>query len=191
MASQPIPFLTPEQYLELERKAEHRSEYWQGQMFAMSGATRSHNLIGGNVFGQVREQLRGRPCEPYTSDMRVMASNASLYAYPDVTVVCGPPQFLENRQDTLLNPTLIIEVLSPSTEAYDRGRKFERYRTIASLRQYLLIAQDRIQADLYTRQSEEKWVLTSFNGRENFVELESVGCRLSLAECYERVDFPD
>ena len=191
MASQPIPFLTPEQYLELERKAEHRSEYWQGQMFAMSGATRSHNLIGGNVFGQVREQLRGRPCEPYTSDMRVMASNASLYAYPDVTVVCDPPQFLENRQDTLLNPTLIIEVLSPSTEAYDRGRKFERYRTIESLRQYLLIAQDRIQADLYTRQSEEKWVLTSRSGREDFVELESVGCRLSLAECYERVVFPD
>ena len=109
MASQPMPFLTPEQYLEIERQAEHRSEYWQGQMLAMSGATRAHNLIGGNVFGQVREQLRGRLCEPYTSDMRVMNANAGLYAYPDVTVVCGPPQFLENRQDTLLNPTLIIE----------------------------------------------------------------------------------
>ena len=191
MASQAIPFLSPEQYLEIERQAEQRSEYWQGQMFAMSGATRSHNLIAVNTVRQAGNQLRGSSCELYAQDMRVLAAKTRLYAYPDIVFVCGPPQFLEDRQDTLLNPTLIIEVLSPSTEAYDRGRKFERYRTIESLRQYLLIAQDRIQADLYTRQSEEQWVLTSFSGREDFVELESVGCRLSLAECYERVDFPD
>ena len=191
MASQPFPFLNAEQYLEIERAAEYKSEYWKGEMFAMAGATRPHNLIAGNTFGQIRGQLRGKPCETYTSDMRVLAAKIGFYAYPDVVILCGSPQFPEHRQDTLLNPTVVIEVLSPTTEAYDRGRKFERYRTIDSLRQYLLLAQDRAQADLFTRRAEGPWVLTSCSGREDFVDLESVGCRLSLAECYERVEFTD
>lgn len=190
MASQAIPFLTAEQYLDIERGAEYKSEYWRGEMFDMSGATRSHNVIAFNTVGQLREQLRLKSCEGYGSDMRVFVPKAGLYTYPDVTVVCGPPQFLDGQHDTLLNPAMIIEVLSPSTEAYDRGLKFERYRSIDSLRQYLLLAQDRVQADLYTRQEASQWLFTSASRLEDFLDLDSVGCRLSLAECYEKVEIP-
>ena len=189
MATQPLPFLTPEQYLEIERKAEFRSEYIAGAMFAMSGGTRWHSLIATNCLIQLGNQLRGRSCEVHGSDMRVLARKAGLYTYPDITIVCGAPELLEVR-DTLLNPTVIIEVLSISTEAYDRGRKFEYYRTIDSLQQYLLLAQDRIQVDLFTRQDGGQWVLKSFSLLENSILLESIGCSLSLAECYEKVEFP-
>lgn len=189
MASQPIAFLTPEQYLEIERKAERKSEYWRGEMFAMAGATREHNLVVLNAASEAREKLRSKSCEVYAADMRVRVEHSGLYTYPDVVIVCGGPQFLDDRRDTLLNPAVIIEVLSPSTEAYDRGRKFEQYRSIPSLRQYLLLAQERMHADLYTRQNEGQWLLTSASCGEDFVELASVECRLPLSGCYERVDF--
>src|ERR1035441_2998811 len=142
MATPPKTFLTPEQYLEIERKAEFRSEYYGGEMFAMSGARRGHNLIAWNLAGELRQQLRERPCEAYQHDMRVRVSTAGLYAYPDTVIVCGEPQFLDETQDTLLNPTVIVEVLSPSTEAYDRGDKFELYRAIPSLTYYLLVSSE-------------------------------------------------
>jgi Uma2 family endonuclease len=190
MSSQALPFLTPEQYLEIERKAERKSEYWNGEMFAMAGASRAHNLIATNTTRQASTQLRSRICEVYQGDMRVKVVATGLNTYPDVVIGCGQLHHLDARQDTLLNPKAIAEVLSPSTEAYDRGRKFEHYGQIESLEQYLLLSQDRMRAELFSRQPGGKWLLTFATHPEEFVELSSVGCRLSLAECYEKVIFP-
>ena len=181
-------FLTAEEYLEIERKAEYKSEYYQGEMFAMAGASEAHNLLVWNLIRELGQQLRSRPCHAYPSDMRVRVSPAGLYTYPDVVVVCGERQFLTEQKDTLLNPTLLVEVLSPSTEAYDRGRKFDHYKSIESLGQYLLVATDRIHADLFTRQADGSWLLTSASRMEDSLDLQSVGCRLTLADLYEKVE---
>jgi Uma2 family endonuclease len=139
MSTQPKTFISPEQYLAIERKAERKSEYFNGEMFAMAGASESHVLIVTNVVAELREQLRGRPYTVYSTDLRVKVSPTGLYTYPDVVVVCGQPQFADDQRDTLLNPTLIVEVLSESTQDYDRGEKFEHYRSIASFHEYVLI----------------------------------------------------
>jgi Uma2 family endonuclease len=144
VSTQPKSFLTPEQYLEIERPAERKSEYYNGEMFAMAGAKRAHNLLVTNLLAGLHRQLRSRPCEVYPSDMRVRVSATGLYTYPDIVAVCGEQQFLDDTEDTLLNPGLLVEVLSPSTEAYDRGRKFEQYKTLDSLREYMLVASERI-----------------------------------------------
>lgn len=189
MATQPPSRLTPEQYLEIERKSEFKSEYYAGEMFAMSGGTLAHSAIAMSLGGSLATQLRGRPCRALSSDMRVLVSPTGLYTYPDVTVVCAEPQLLDSTRDTLLNPTLVVEVLSPSSEAYDRGRKFEHYRSIESLRQYLLVASDRVHLDLFTRQSGGQWLLTSASALEEKVELESIGCSLLVGDVYEKVEF--
>ena len=183
-------FLTPEQYLEIERKADFKSEYFNGEMFAMSGARRPHVVITANASGQLYQQLRKRPCQAYPVDMRIRVAPSGLYTYPDVSVVCGEPQFLDEDQDTLLNPTVIIEVLSESTEAYDRGQKFELYRTVESLTEYLLISSRRISAELFTRQPDGRWMLTAKTSLDDTIELQSIGCQLLLADLYEKVDFP-
>ena len=190
MSTQPKTFLTPEQYLEIERAAEYKSDYCDGEMFAMAGAGEAHNVLVGNLVADLHQQLRSRPCRVYSNDMRVRVHATGLYTYPDVVVVCGERRFLDDRRDTLLNPSLLIEVLSPSTEAYDRGRKFEHYRSIESLGEYLLVASDRVHADLYTRQPDGRWLLTSADRLEDSLDLESVGCRLALADLYEKVDLP-
>ncbi|MGA2769353.1 MAG: Uma2 family endonuclease [Bryobacteraceae bacterium] len=190
MSTQPKTFLTPEEYLEIEREAEYKSEYFQGEMFAMAGAGQAHNLLVANLVAGLHHQLRSRPCQLYPSDMRVRVPATGLYTYPDVVVVCGEPQFLDEQRDTLLNPSLLVEVLSPSTEAYDRGRKFEHYRSIESFGEYLLVASDRVHADLYTRQPDGRWMLTSAGRLEDSLDLESVGYRLALVDLYERVDLP-
>jgi Uma2 family endonuclease len=182
--------LTPEQYLEIERKAGFRSEYFHGEMFAMAGAADSHNLIVTNLTAEFRQQLRKRPCFTYSHDMRVRVSATGLYTYPDVLVVCGERQFLDDRRDNLLNPAVIVEVLSPSTEAYDRGRKFENYRSIESLREYLMVSSESIGADLYTRQPDGRWMLTAASRLEDVLEIESIDCRLALADVYEKVEPP-
>jgi len=189
MSTQSKTYLTPEQYLEIERKAEFKSEYYRGEMFAMSGARELHVLIRGNAFGELRHQLRGGSCKTYQSDMRVCVTAEGLYTYPDVTVVCGKAEFLDETCDALLNPTLVIEVLSKSTEACDRGQKFKLYRSLKSLAQYLLISSREISADLYTRQPDGQWLLTSKDKLEDSIELQSIGCRLSLADLYEQVEF--
>ncbi len=191
MSTQPKTFLTPEQYLEIERKAEYKSEYFQGEMFAMAGASEEHVVATANVVTILNTQFRGRGCRVYTSDMRVYIPASGSYTYPDVTAVCGERKFQDARTpDVLLNPVLIVEVLSPSTEAYDRGRKFEQYQSIGSLRQYVLIASDRVHIDLYTRQSENVWTFLSAGRLEDTLDLDSIGCRLPLSDVYNNVDFP-
>jgi Uma2 family endonuclease len=181
--------LTPEQYLAEERKSPLKHEYRDGAMVAMPRANRWHNLIAGNLFGEIRAQLRDRPCEVYMSDVRVKVSPTGLYTYPDVVAVCGERQFEDSEVDTLLNPTTIIEVLSPSTEAYDRGNKFAHYRRLPSLREYVLVAQDRVRVERYTRQGDE-WLLTELNRLEDVLRLESIACAVPLSEIYAKVAFP-
>ena len=189
VSTQPKTFLTPEQYLEIERKAERKSEYYNGEMFLMAGAKEAHNLLVANLVRDLGQQFRSRPCRVYPSDMRVRVSPTGLYTYPDVIAVCGQPRFLDDKKDTLLNPEVTIEVLSLSTEAYDRGRKFEQYKSLESLREYLLVASDRVHVDLYTRQTDGRWLLTSADRMDDSLALESVGAQLTLADLYEKVDF--
>ena len=183
------PYLTPEQYLEIERKAEFKSEYYQGEMFAMSGAREPHVLIASNTLANLHQQLRHRPCRCYSSDMRVCVSPTGLYTYPDVVVVGGKPEFLDGEFDTLLNPTLIIEVLSKSTESYDRIGKFELYRSLGSLAEYVMISSLRIRVERYARQSDGTWNFSEKTGLEDSIDLESVDCHLLLADLYEKVEF--
>jgi Uma2 family endonuclease len=187
MALQTQPRMTPEEYLALERKAKYKSEYLNGEIFAMSGASREHNLISVNIGAALHGQLRERRCEVYNSDMRVQVRSTGLYTYPDVVVVCGEPQFADAELDTLLNPTLIVEVLSPSTEDYDRGTKFEHYRTLTSLQEYVLVAQDRCHVVHYTRQADNTWILAETTRRDDQIFLPSIACHLSLAEVYAKV----
>jgi Uma2 family endonuclease len=183
------PFYTPEEYLGIERRAEFKSEYYAGQMFAMAGASREHNLITGNVVGELRSLLRGQPCETYPSDMKVLVSATGLYTYPDVSVACGEPQFLDRQGDVLLNPLVIVEVLSDSTEAYDRGAKFALYQRIESLQEYVLVSQDKARVERYVRQPDGKWLYSRTDGLEDGVHLEAIHCRLPLSEVYARVRF--
>jgi len=177
---------TAEEYLTLERSASSKSEFHDGQIYAMTGASRKHNLITVNIAGELRNQLKKRPCEAYGSDMRVKVTEARSYHYPDIVVACGTPEFEDAHVDTLLNPTLLIEVLSPSTEAYDRGGKFAHYRKIPTLREYLLVAQDQPSIERYVRQG-DVWILTEAVGLEADMPLESIDCVLSLCEVYDKV----
>src|ERR1035437_2680213 len=189
MSTPPKSYLTEEQYLEIERKAEYKSEYFQGEMFAMAGARWTHNLLVGNAYFALRQQLGKRPCTVVSNDTRVRVNPSGLYTYPDVVVVCDEPQFADERRDTLLNPTLIVEVLSESTEAYDRGQKFELYRPLESLSEYLLVSSERVSAELFARQPDGRWLLTAVSRLEDSLDLQSAGCRLAMADLYERVEF--
>jgi Uma2 family endonuclease len=185
MASDPRPRISPDEYLALERRSETKSEYLDGETFAMTGASRRHNRIALNVAFALDSQLKARGCEVYAIDMRVKVSATGLYAYPDVAVVCGEPQFEDSEVDTLLNPTVVLEILSRSTEDYDRGTKFLHYRALASLAEYLLIAQDRVHVEHYVRQN-DSWLFTETRDPEGVIELPSVDARLALADVYDR-----
>jgi Uma2 family endonuclease len=190
MSSQPKTYLTPEEYLAIERRNEYKSEYVDGEMVAMTGASRRHNLITVNITGQLYPQLRGRPCETYSGDMRVRIPTTRAYMYPDVVIVCGEPQLEDDYLDTLLNPTVLVEVLSESTERYDRGRKFGFYRTIESLAEYVLVAQDECRVEQYAKQPDGRWLLTDHRSQEDLVELATIQCTLKLSEVYEKVALP-
>jgi Uma2 family endonuclease len=177
-------------YLAFERASELKHEYFAGEVFAMSGASEAHNLICTSTSFLLYGQLRSRPCNVYPGDMRVKVEATGLYTYPDISVVCGEAQFSDDHLDTLVNPTVIIEVLSPSTEGYDRGKKFQQYREIPSLREYLLISQDSPRIERYGRQSDGTWVFDDAHGLDAHLALASIDCRLALAEVYERVTFP-
>jgi Uma2 family endonuclease len=182
------PSFTPEQYLALERKADFKSEYYNGFIVALAGATKEHNQIAGNLYRKIGDQFENRPCAVYISDMRVFISPTGLYTYPDVVAVCGEPRFQDDEVDTLLNPTMIVEVLSRSTESNDRGRKFGHYRQLRSLREYVLIPQDEVLVERYVRQG-ENWVLTEFRNLDDTLRLDSVDCDILLREIYAKVEF--
>lgn len=189
MSRQTKTSVTPEEYMEFERRSEYRNEYLDGEIVAMTGASRKHNLIAMNILGSLWQQLREKDCEVYPSEMRVKIPSANVYTYPDVVVVCGEPKLEDEHLDTLLNPTLLMEVLSKSTAAYDRKLKFDYYRTLESLAEYLLVSQDACKVEHYTRQPDGKWLLTDISSPESVVELASVGCGLRLKDIYERVEF--
>jgi len=186
MVALPKQKMTPQAYLVAERLADIKHEYFNGDVYAMAGASRSHTLISGNVSAALHAQLRQKTCAVYQSDMRVKVSVSGLYTYPDVIVTCGVEQFEDARNDTLLNPVVIIEVLSPSTESYDRGQKFQFYRGLPSLVDYLLISQDSARIEHFTRQA-DGWLLTDADGLESELRLGSVDCVLKLADVYEKI----
>lgn len=190
MSSLPKHFITPEEYLHREKNAEFRSEYFQGEMFAMAGASANHNLIVLNAGASLREQLKKKPCRVYPSDLRLRIEASGLYTYPDLSIVCGEPQLETNGCDVLLNPVVLVEVLSDSTEAYDRGKKFEHYRTIPSLQHYVMIAQDRHSIDCFSRTEDGTWVLTSCQSIDEKIKLDAIDCHLAASEVYEKVVFP-
>lgn len=179
-------YLSPKEYLTGERNSEIKHEYLDGEVFTMAGASESHNLITGNTYASLHTQLRKRRCNVYPSDMRVRTPDSSLYSYPDISVVCGDPEFDREIGDTLLNPTVVIEVLSPGTERFDRGKKLVRYRRIPSLQAYLLIAQDIAQVEIYQRQGSQ-WVYEDVTALSALIELQSIGCTLALSDIYEKV----
>jgi Uma2 family endonuclease len=189
MSTQPVTYLTPEQYLEIESKAEFRSEYINGEMFAMSGATPNHARIVLNAARRLTEQLGGRPCEAFDGDLRLYSAKYKIFTYPDVLVTCGPHRLLEGRRDTLTDATVIVEVLSPSTKNYDRGEKFLFYRSLPSFSDYLLLSQDMMRAEHHVRRPDNSWVFREFTGPGDEIDLKSIGCRLQLHSLYERVEF--
>lgn len=183
-------YLTPEEYLAWERKSDTKHEYLHGEIIAMSGASRAHSLIVTNISGELYIQLKGGICEVHTNDMRVRTHPEISYFYPDVVVVCGEPRFEDSTFDTLLNPIVLVEVLSPSTQAYDRGEKFKNYQQLTSLREYILVSQDEVRIERYRRQ-EMQWKLTEFRSLGGVLSLASIECELSLDDIYRRVKFFD
>jgi Uma2 family endonuclease len=180
-------FVSPEEYLEIERKAVDKSEYFKGEMFAMSGASRWHDRIATMLTFLLEQHLTGKPCETFSAGMRVLAIPSGLYTYPDLSVVFYEPQFADPHVDTLTNPTLLVEILSPSTEDYDRGKKAKLYRAIPSLQELLFIAQDSYEVELYRRQTDGTWSLIEAKGLESEIALTSIGYTLSLRELYRKV----
>lgn len=187
MSSEPTRRLTQQQYLACERAASHKSEYFRGTAFARSGASPTHVLIVSNVVASLHGQLRHGPCSVYSTDLRVKVSASGLYTYPDVVVICGETEFDDEHRDTVVNPSLLVEVLSESTRDYDRGAKFEQYRKIRSFKEYVLIAQDECHVEHYVRQADDRWLLAETNQMEDTLVLGSINARLTLLEVYEKV----
>ena len=196
--------LTPEEYIAFERKALPdgeivRYEYINGELIGMSGASREHNLITINISTALHSHLRGSRCETYANDMRVSTPTTTSYFYPNVVVVCDEPRFEDNVFDILLNPIILVEVLSPSTAVYDRREKFAHYRQLPSLQEYVLVAQDKVLVEHYRRQEKQgtppltgkDWIFTDFQDIEESLPLTSIHCELPLREIYERVPFSD
>jgi Uma2 family endonuclease len=185
MTAVPMSRLTATEYLAIERAAE-----FKGEMFAMAGASRAHSLVAGNLAAEMRDALKGGPCEVHGSDLRVKIDATGLYTYPDVTVACGELQFDDRRQDTLTNPTLIVEVLSDSTANYDRTTKFRHYRKIPSVREYVLASQSEPLVERFVRQADGSWALFTYEGMEATVAFAAVPVVVTMAEIYRRVEFP-
>lgn len=181
---------SPEDYLAQERDAERKSEYLNGFITAMAGTSFEHGLLEANLIREIGMQLKDGPCDVVTSNVRVLVNSTGLYTYPDVTIVCGRPNFLDQKFDTLVNPTVVIEILSPSTEAYDRGAKFAHYRRIESLREYVLVSQSHMLVERFTKQGDD-WLLTASEGPDGVLELKSVGCKVLLSEIYRKVVFSE
>ena len=186
MAAEPRS-ISPEEYLAFEREAQTKSEYVDGRVFAMVGASRSHNLLQINLILTLTPQARQRGCEVYPSDMRVKIPSRNTYFYPDLTIVCGEPEFEDGRSDTLLNPIVIVEILAPSTAMFDRTGKFSRYRQIASLRHYLLVAHDATSVEHFARQPDNQWLWSMAESPTDTISLAAVGCTFTLADIYANI----
>lgn len=189
MSTKPEQWYSAEEYMALDRASDSKNEYLDGIIYAMGGASPPHVQITSNVTGELRQRLRQEPCVVYSTDLRVRASADGLYAYPDVVVACGEPVFFGSELDTLANPLLIVEVMSDSTKNYDRGEKFENYRTNGSLREYVLVAQNKVHVEQYAKQDDGKWVLFETNSVDDVLSLNSVGCDLPVSEIYLKVRF--
>jgi Uma2 family endonuclease len=187
MSSVPHSYISVEEYLAREDGAEIKSEYYRGEVFAMSGGTRNHATIVGNIYHQLRLGLRGKPCRPANSDQRIYIPKIGLHTYPDVSVTCGPPQSEKVDPQANTNPTLLVEVLSSSTETYDRTHKFDFYKQLPSLQEYVLVSQNEARVERYSRR-EDGWLMFTALGCDSEISLESIGCRLSLADVYEGVE---
>lgn len=189
MSAVPKRRVSPEEYLAIERKSDIRHQYYNGEMFAMGGASRAHNRISMNIGTDLNHQLRDRACEPFMIDMRVKVDASGLYTYPDIVVACDKLEFEDEHVDTLLNPQVIIEVLSETTESYDRGKKFEHYRRLESLTDYLLVSQDEPHIEHFTKNADGHWVLFEATGLDTAIELPTIHCRLALNDVYAKVEF--
>jgi Uma2 family endonuclease len=189
VAWNPVSKLNEEQYLVNERAAEFKSEFLDGEMFAMSGASMRHTILQGNILGELYIALHGTGCRALTSDLRVRVSSR-MYTYPDISVVSGEPVLADEHQDNLLNPVVIFEVLSPSTEKYDRGVKFQHYRTVKSLREYVLVDQSQVRIECYSRQQGNTWSLRDYQRLEEELVIDSIGLSIPLSRIYDRVEIP-
>lgn len=188
MAANPKDLWTVEAYLAFERESDVKHEYFAGEIFAMAGAEPGHVDVRSNVQFSLMKQLKGRPCKVHDNDMRVKTPSG-LYTYPGISVVCGDRHFNDDKPRTLLNPTVIVEVLSPTTEAYDRGDKFRQYRSLPSLQEYILIASTQKQVELWARQTNDTWRITVVQDDDGSIELTSIDCTLSIADVYDGVTF--
>jgi Uma2 family endonuclease len=191
MSAVPKSRLTPAEYLAVERKATVKSEYLRGEVFAMAGASPAHNAVNDNLVIEVGSRLKGGPCRTYSSDQRVKVSATGLYTYPDIVIVCGLPDYEDGERDTLLNPQAIIEILSKSTESYDRGAKFRHYQHVESLREYVLVSQDEPVCERFVRQPDGNWLLTTVSGLDKVFEFASIPVRVPLTEIYRDVTFSE
>ena len=182
--------MTTEEYLQLERVSEVKHEYFEGEIFAMVGASLNHNQISGNIFGELRSQLKQSSCSPFVNDLRVKVQEIDKYTYPDIVIVCGDIELeKESGMETLLNPVVIIEVLSNSTEAYDRGTKFHHYQIIKSLQEYILVSQHSCLVEKFIRSNDDEWIYLSCDNVEKTISIESVKCELMLSDIYYRVEW--
>jgi len=184
------PLLTAEEYLARELKAEFKSEFYQGEMFAMAGASKFHNLINDNISIEIGGRLKGGPCRTVSNDQRLRVDATGLYTYPDYMIVCGPRLYDPRNKDTLLNPTVIFEILSPSTESYDTGTKFRHYQKIESVREIVLVSQETMMVQVYERQPDGKWLLSTFDESGGEMKLTTVPVSVPLADIYRDVEFP-
>lgn len=190
IVNEPAPkynLITPEEYLAKERVSLTKNEYFNGEIFAMSGASLQHNEIFSNLFGILTTSLRGKFCKPYGSDLRIHIANNGLYTYPDISIICGSPETTDEHKDTVLNPSVIIEILSKSTKDYDRGGKFNLYRNILTLREYILVDSTIISVELFRRNSNNSWNLVEYKTNNDFFKLETIDLEILLKEIYENV----
>ena len=189
MSTAPKLRYSREEYLARERVSESRHQYYQGEIFAMSGGNARHSRISINLMWRLSQRLDGGRCEVYDKDMRIKVNTSGLYTYPDASVVCGTAEFEDDKRDTLLNPLVIFEVLSPSTADYDRGTKFQLYRGLSSLREYVIVAQEQPYVEHHVKQPDGSWLLSEIRGLEESLPMEAIGCTLPLSEIYHHVTF--
>ncbi|NCU03779.1 MAG: Uma2 family endonuclease [Chitinophagaceae bacterium] len=189
MAQPAVKYYSQEEYLAFERESPEKHEYYRGEIFNMSGASYEHNLIEDNIRGDLHSFLKGKNGRSLGSNLRVHVKENTLYTYPDVLIVCGEPEFLDDTFDTLLNPSVLFEILSPSTANYDKGVKFELYRDIESLQEYVLVNSTKNHVELYQRGTDRSWILTEYKSEEDTFDLKTINKKMMLKEIYEGVTF--